>query len=108
VLLNVLQNAREAMPDGGAVRLRLKSRDGIVELVVEDDGPGIPSEVLPKVFDPFFTTKGEVHGVGLGLFVAEGIVRRYGGHMAAANREAGRGASFRIELAAVASTEPAA
>ncbi|MEJ2320662.1 MAG: ATP-binding protein [Gemmatimonadales bacterium] len=108
VLLNVLQNAREAMPDGGAVRLRLNSRDGIVELVVEDDGPGIPSEVLPKVFDPFFTTKGEVHGVGLGLFVAEGIVRRYGGRMTAANREVGRGASFRIELEAVASTEPAA
>lgn len=98
VLLNVLQNAREAMPEGGSIRLRLGSLDGIAELVVEDEGAGIPPEVLPKVFDPFFTTKGEVHGVGLGLFVAEGIVRRYGGRMSAANREDGRGASFRIEL----------
>lgn len=106
-LLNVLQNAREAMPEGGAIQVHLRSRNEIIELVVEDDGPGIPPEVLPKVFDPFFTTKGEVHGVGLGLFVAQGIVRRYGGRMTAANREDGHGASLRIELAAVASAEPA-
>ena len=98
VLLNVLQNAREAMPEGGAIRLHVGSRDRVVALVVEDEGAGIPPAVLPQVFDPFFTTKGEVHGVGLGLFVAEGILRRYGGRMRAANREDGRGASFRIEV----------
>jgi signal transduction histidine kinase len=101
VLLNVLQNAREAMLEGGEIRVHLERRDGIIELAVEDSGPGIGPDVLPRVFDPFFTTKGEAHGVGLGLFVAEGIVRRYGGRLVAANRTDVRGAAIRIELPAV-------
>jgi signal transduction histidine kinase len=100
VLLNVLQNAREAMPEGGEIRVHLERCDGIIELAVEDSGPGIAPDVLPRVFDPFFTTKGEVHGVGLGLFVAEGIVRRYGGRLVAANRTDVPGAALRIELPA--------
>ncbi len=100
VLLNVLQNAREAMPEGGEISVHLERRDGIIELAVEDSGPGIDPDVLPRVFDPFFTTKGEVHGVGLGLFVAEGIVRRYGGRLVAANRTDAPGAALRIELPA--------
>jgi signal transduction histidine kinase len=101
VLLNVLQNAREAMPEGGEIRVHLERRDGIIALAVEDSGPGIAPDVLPRVFDPFFTTKGDVHGVGLGLFVAEGIVRRYGGRLVVANRTDVAGAALRIELPAV-------
>ncbi len=79
-------------------------------LEVSDDGPGIPEETLARVFDPFFTTKGDVQGVGLGLFVAEGIVRAHGGRIVATNRETG-GARFRIQLPAAESAgagQPAA
>jgi signal transduction histidine kinase len=97
VLLNVVQNAREATDDRGRIALNVTRRDGKVLIEIADDGPGIPEGVLPRVFDPFFTTKGSVQGVGLGLFVAEGIARRHGGRMSALNREGG-GALFRIEL----------
>jgi len=69
-----------------------------MHVTVADRGTGIPDDILPRMFDPFFTTKGEVRGVGLGLFVAEGIVRRYGGALTARNREDGGGAVFRLEL----------
>lgn len=98
VLLNVIHNAREACDDAGTIELSVKTHDSIVAIEVLDDGPGFGPDILPKVFDPFVTTKAEVQGVGLGLFVAEGIVRRYGGRMRAANRTDGRGARMTIEL----------
>jgi signal transduction histidine kinase len=98
VLLSLVQNAREAMPDGGRVAIRLHVDGGRVAIEVEDEGPGIPQDVLPRVFDPFFTTKSAVHGVGLGLFIAEGLVRRGDGRLIAGNRDDGAGARFRIEL----------
>jgi C4-dicarboxylate-specific signal transduction histidine kinase len=72
---------------------------------VVDDGPGISAEILHRVFDPFFTTKDAVHGVGLGLFVAEGLVRTAGGSIVARNAAVGSGpayggAWFHIELPA--------
>jgi signal transduction histidine kinase len=97
ILLTLVQNAREAMPDGGRIAVRVVQEDGVVALEVVDEGPGIPDDVLPRIFDPFFTTKGEVQGVGLGLFVAEGLVRRHGGRLVGTNRDAG-GAQFRVEL----------
>lgn len=107
VLLNLVENAREAMDQRGTITIRVEEEDGTVELRVEDQGPGIPEEDLPRLFDPFFTTKGEVSGVGLGLFVAEGIVRRYGGRLRAENRSDGQGARFRIELPRVAQSDAA-
>jgi signal transduction histidine kinase len=101
VLLNVVQNAREAVADHGTTELTARRDGDAVLLEVVDDGPGIDEDSLGKLFDPFFTTKQSVHGVGLGLFVAEGIVRRYGGRIVAANRSAvGTGAVFRVELPA--------
>lgn len=100
VLLNLVQNAREAVADRGRIEIRVDSRPPAVNLEVRDDGPGIDPEILPRIFDPFFTTKGAVQGVGLGLFVAEGIVRSHGGRITAANRADGEGASFGIELPA--------
>jgi len=97
ILLTLAQNAREAMPDGGRIEIRAASEGDVVALEVLDEGPGIPEEVLPRIFDPFYTTKGDVQGVGLGLFVAEGLVRRHGGRLVAANRDNG-GARFRVEL----------
>jgi signal transduction histidine kinase len=99
VLLNLVENAREAMSGGGTIELFVAAQDGAVSIDVRDRGHGIPAEVLPNIFDPFFTTKGAVRGVGLGLFIADGIVRRYGGSISASNRTDGRGATFRIDLA---------
>lgn len=98
ILFNLVENAREAS-DGGPVTIRWEVVDGVVRLAVEDDGPGIPDEAMAQLFDPFFTTKGAVHGVGLGLFIAEGLARRYGGRMDAENRTEG-GARFRVDLPA--------
>ncbi len=98
ILLTLVQNAREAMPDGGPIEIRVgRGEGGTVAVDVLDEGPGIPADVLPRIFDPFFTTKGDVQGVGLGLFVAEGLVRRHSGRLRAWNRE-GAGAHFRVEL----------
>jgi len=76
-----------------------------IQIEVRDNGPGIPSEIVPRIFDPFFTTKDAVHGVGLGLFVAEGLVRAAGGRITAGQVSAtaaggkhDHGAWFRIEL----------
>jgi signal transduction histidine kinase len=107
VLLNLARNAREAMRERGRIEFVVDSSDGMATLQVRDTGPGIPTGILPRIFDPFFTTKGAVHGVGLGLFVAEGIVRSNGGRITAASREDGTGARFVIELPLVAADEPA-
>jgi len=100
VLINLVQNAQEAMVDGGDILISANDANGSVTMTVEDEGPGIPEDMLARIFDPFFTTKGEVRGVGLGLFIAEGIVRRYGGALTAANRTEGTGALFTLELSA--------
>jgi two-component system NtrC family sensor kinase len=99
VLLNLAQNAREAMQGAGTIELAVGTGGALTTVEVSDSGPGIPAEILPRIFDPFFTTKRAVRGVGLGLFVAEGIVRAHGGQIAAENRSGG-GARFRVELPA--------
>lgn len=80
-LLALLMNATEAMPHGGRLRVSTSSdprrREG--RIVVGDEGPGIPEDILPHIFEPFFTTKEEGKGVGLGLAVAFGIVEQHGG-----------------------------
>jgi signal transduction histidine kinase len=98
VLINLVQNAQEAMPDGGPIDIRVGADDGRIAVEIADRGTGIPDEILPRIFDPFFTTKGEVRGVGLGLFVAEGIVRARGGALVAENRTDRSGAVFRLEI----------
>ena len=104
VLVNLVQNARDAARRHLAtVTVRITAQSSRIVLDVADDGPGIPAEILPRVFDPFFTTKDAVHGVGLGLFVAEGLVRAAGGTITAGNASPGSrapstGAAFHIEL----------
>src|SRR5881409_2648132 len=102
VLLNLVQNAHQAMVERpGARVLTVRSwPDGArVCLEVRDTGPGIPAELMPRIFDPFFTTKAPGEGSGLGLSVSCGIVTELGGQLWAENRPEG-GASFILELPA--------
>ena len=98
VLFNLVENAREAAGETSVIEVAVEARDARVTLTVSDRGPGLAPGVKARIFDPFFTTKEAVTGVGLGLFVAEGLVRRHGGRMDADNREDGPGARFRVEL----------
>lgn len=94
VFINLLLNARDAMPQGGTIRVRGRHERGRVILTVEDEGTGIPPEHLDAIFRPFFTTKGS-KGTGLGLSMAYGVVSRAGGTLVAANRKQG-GAIFTL------------
>jgi signal transduction histidine kinase len=98
VLLNLVQNAQDAMGDTGSIDIRVEAVGGNARIDVLDSGPGIADDALPQVFDPFFTTKADVRGVGLGLFTAAGIVRGHGGRIAAANRSDGGGARLTVEI----------
>ena len=79
-LLNLLRNAREAMPDGGQVQVSLQTtNDGGVDLTVDDEGVGMPAATRERLFEPFFTTK--QHGTGLGLAITRQIAEAHGGHI---------------------------
>jgi signal transduction histidine kinase len=96
VLVNLISNAAEASPRGTAVVVQAgDEQDGLVELRVLDQGPGLPPEVIDRIFDPFFTTK--PHGTGLGLTIAHRLVEAHGGGLRAQNRAVG-GAEFVVTL----------
>jgi len=97
VLVNLVRNARDAMPDGGTLTLLTAHREGRVVVEVRDTGRGLSSEVREHLFEPFFTTKDVGEGTGLGLSVSHGIVAAHGGQIDAENA-AGGGAVFRISL----------
>ncbi|MCI0405403.1 MAG: ATP-binding protein [candidate division Zixibacteria bacterium] len=92
-----MRNACEATPEDG--KLTLKNRvilsEKRLEIVVQDTGPGIPQETLPKIFDPYFTTKSS--GTGLGLAIAHRIVSEHNGRIDVAS-DAGKGTTFTINL----------
>jgi signal transduction histidine kinase len=101
VLTNVVRNAREAIgmrERPSVIRIDIARAGSSVVIHVRDDGPGIPADMLNRIFDPFVSTKDAVHGVGLGLYVAEGLVRAAGGRITAANNVGVPGACVRIEL----------
>jgi signal transduction histidine kinase len=97
VFVNLLNNARDAMPDGGGITLRTYRRNGVVVAEVEDRGHGVPPEIRDRIFEPFFTTKQTGHGTGLGLSVSYGIVSAHGGTIEV-DSPLGRGACFRLTL----------
>jgi signal transduction histidine kinase len=81
VWTNIIENAIDAMPGGGELRVRIFRDDRYVVVEIGDSGPGIPSEVKPYIFDPFFTTKAVGEGTGLGLNTVQTIVRKHGGNI---------------------------
>ena len=96
VLVNMVFNAVDAMPSGGTLTLSTNEAGEEVEIRVSDTGTGMTEEVRAKVFDPFFTTKGKA-GMGLGLSVSYGIIRRHEG-VVEVESEVGRGTTFRVRL----------
>ena len=106
VFLNIIVNARQAMPDGGVLTIRTRvGADGAVESSLSDTGCGMPPEVAQRVFEPFYTTKGDTGGSGIGLFLCRNIVKDHGGTLTVSSRP-GEGSTFIIALPA-ASAETA-
>lgn len=100
VLVNLMLNALQAMPDGGTLRVTVAAHDEQVALVVADTGTGIAAEHLPHLFEPFFTTRGadaQKPGTGLGLSVSYGIVQAHQGRIEVASTP-GQGATFTVLL----------
>lgn len=102
VLINLLSNAMDALPQGGAIDIatRLGSADErSVECIVTDNGAGIPEENLDKIFNPFFTTKQDTGGIGLGLSTSLGVLKKHNGIITVKSR-LGQGSSFSFSLPA--------
>jgi two-component system, NtrC family, sensor kinase len=110
-LINLLVNARDAMPDGGRLTLATANvaltdgAPGWVQLTVSDSGPGIEPQALPQLFEPFFTTKPDGQGTGLGLSQVHGFVHQAGGQVEV-DSEPGRGARFHLLLPQAAEEPP--
>lgn len=111
VVVNLVANARDAMPDGGTVSMRIGTLDlpagdargpsaapgPFAQLVVSDEGTGIAGEVLDRIFDPFFSTKARGRGTGMGLAIAYSIVEQSGGKLSVSS-EIGSGTAFTMLL----------
>ncbi|MBI2071373.1 MAG: HAMP domain-containing histidine kinase [Elusimicrobia bacterium] len=97
-LLNLVMNAKDAMPTGGRLFIRARTENDRVRIEVEDTGAGIPSHVMPRIFEAFYTTKELGKGTGLGLSVSYGIVKNHKGQIYAESPGEGKGSKFTILL----------
>jgi signal transduction histidine kinase len=122
VVMNLVVNARDAMPGGGAIRISVRdgevvpgdaaAREGAppgrhAVLEVSDTGTGMPEEVRRRIFEPFFSTKGPGRGNGIGLAIVHGIVKQSGGHVAVRTAP-GEGSTFTVRLPRVDGVGPGA
>ncbi len=100
VFTNLLNNALDAMPEGGSIEVKTTAEDKTISIDIRDTGGGIPEEIRNRIFDPFFTTKG-VQSTGLGMSISYGIISRHKGTIAVKSAE-GKGTTFTIKLPVVA------
>lgn len=107
VLMNLIVNAIDAMPNGGTLDLATTDMAGMVSIVVSDTGTGMPQHIQARIFDPFFTTKALGMGTGLGLSICQQIITRYGGTINVTSTP-GKGTTFTIQLPTAGVTPPAA
>jgi signal transduction histidine kinase/HAMP domain-containing protein len=89
IILNLVQNALHAMPEGGILKVVTQRQAGDIEIRVEDSGIGIPDDILPHIFDPFFSRRIDQHGSGLGLTITRSLVRQHGGQVQVAGHVPG-------------------
>ena len=82
--LNVLINAMQGMPEGGIIYVKVSAEDNAVTIVFEDEGEGIPEDIMEKIWDPFFTTKAK--GTGLGLGIVRNIIESHDGTVSIGNK----------------------
>ena len=97
VFLNLLLNASHAIGDGGNIRIATDYLDPNIVVTIEDDGCGMPPDVVERIFDPFFSTKKAGEGMGLGLSLSYQMVKNHGGEIRVES-EADKGTCFRISL----------
>jgi signal transduction histidine kinase len=105
VWTNLIVNAIEAMPEGGQLRIRTCQDPRNVIVEIQDNGAGIPTDVLPHIFEPFFTTKGVGEGTGLGLDTVMRVVRKHRGDVSV--RSSPGATTFRVIVPKAAATQPA-
>jgi len=96
ILINLLQNARQAMPQGGCIRLDLRSDAQLVILSVEDSGPGVPANLFERIFEPFYSTHQE--GAGLGLAVVRNLIEATGGSVSCQRSSSLGGLKFTLRF----------
>ena len=97
VIMNLLVNAAHAMDSNGNIYIRTSAQADTITIVIEDDGRGIPEDIMGKIFDPFFTTKEVGKGTGLGLSLSYGIVKKHKGDLSVKSTF-GKGTTFTIVL----------
>jgi len=97
VFLNLMDNALDAVGQGGRVRVTSRADGSWLTVKVNDSGPGVPADLAGRIFDPFFTTKDPGQGTGLGLSISHSITQRLGGSLELENHP-GQGATFVVRL----------
>ncbi|MCK5513837.1 MAG: PAS domain S-box protein [Deltaproteobacteria bacterium] len=96
VFTNLINNALDAMPQGGSIKIKTHKENSHILVKIEDTGAGIPEDIRNRIFDPFFTTKG-VQSTGLGMSISYGIIHRHKGTIVV-NSSEGKGTTFTIKL----------
>jgi two-component system NtrC family sensor kinase len=107
VFLNILNNAEQVMQKSvgrGQIDFCTTVSNGAIEIIIRDDGPGMPPQELSRIFEPFFTTKEVGQGTGLGLSISYGIIKEHGGEIRAESVE-GEGTTFYITLPVIVPEE---